>query len=112
VVDEVLGQSEGLRKTGGKMIFELRPDIDWDKGKALGWLLRKLDLDRRDVVPIYLGDDLTDEDALREIDERGIGILVRDESRPTHARYALEDTAEVRIFLQTLTDYLEELANS
>lgn len=111
-VDEVLAQSKGLRKTGGKMIFELRPDIDWDKGKALSWLMRKLDLDRRDVVPIYLGDDLTDEDALREIENRGIGILVRDEARPTHARYALEDTAEVRIFLQTLSDYLEELANA
>jgi trehalose 6-phosphate phosphatase len=111
-VDEVLSQSDGLRKTGGKMIFELRPDIDWDKGKALSWLLQKLDLDRRDVVPIYLGDDLTDEDALREIEERGIGILVRDEARPTHARYALEDTAEVRIFLQTLADHLEDLANS
>jgi len=108
-VDEVLAAHVGLRKTGGKMIFELRPDIDWDKGKALSWLLRKLDLDRHDVVPIYLGDDLTDEDALREIEDQGIGILVRDENRPTHARYALEDTAEVRIFLQTLCDYLEGL---
>ncbi len=111
-VDQVLAQNAGLRKTGGKMIFELRPAIDWDKGKALSWLLQKLDLDRRDVVPIYLGDDLTDEDALREIENRGIGILVRDETRPTHARYALEDTAEVRIFLQSLCDYLEDLNDS
>jgi len=108
-VDEVLAASDGLRKTGGKMIFELRPDIDWDKGRALSWLLRELDLDRRDVVPLYLGDDLTDEDALREIEGRGVGILVRGESRPTRARYALEDTAEVRLFLRTLSDYLEEL---
>lgn len=107
-VDEVLGQSDGLRKTGGKMIFELRPDIDWDKGKALSWLLHELELDQADVVPIYLGDDLTDEDALREIEKSGIGLLVRDEQRPTHARYALEDTDEVRIFLQKLCDYLEE----
>jgi alpha,alpha-trehalase len=111
-VDEVISQSPGLVRTGGKMIFELRPDIDWDKGKALSWLLRELDLDRRDVVPIYLGDDLTDEDALREIEHRGVGILVRDETRSTHARYALEDTADVRIFLQTLGDFLEERASS
>ncbi len=106
-VDEILAQSDGLRKTGGKMIFELRPDIDWDKGKALTWLLRKLELDQADVVPIYLGDDLTDEDALREIEEHGIGLLVRDEPRPTHARYALENTDEVRIFLQKLCDHLK-----
>jgi len=108
-VDEVLAQSSRLRKTGGKMIHELRPDIDWDKGRALRWLLEKLNLDRRDVLPIYIGDDLTDEDALREIEQQGIGILVRDgETRLTHARYALEDTAEVRIFLRELHDFLEE----
>lgn len=107
-VDAVLAESDGLRKTGGKKIFELRPDIDWDKGKALSWLLRKLGLERDDVLPIYLGDDLTDEDALREIRERGIGILVRDEPRPTYARYALNDTTEVRSFLQTLCAHLEE----
>jgi len=101
-VDAVLTQSEGLRKTGGKMIFELRPDIDWDKGKALAWLLEQLGLDRREVVPVYLGDDLTDEDALREIEEDGIGILVRDEARPTHAQYALESPAEVQTFLERL----------
>ncbi len=107
-VDAVLAENDGLRKTGGKMIFELRPDIDWDKGKALSWLLQKLNLDRDEVLPIYLGDDLTDEDALREIRQSGIGILVRDESRPTHARYALNDTAEVRRFLETLCLHLEE----
>lgn len=108
VVDAVLAENSDLRKTGGKKIFELRPDLDWDKGKALLWLLEKLDLDRPGIVPLYLGDDLTDEDALRAIEQRGIGILVRDESRPTHARFALESPGEVRIFLRKLCDYLEE----
>jgi len=109
-VDQVLADIGALRKTGGKMIFELRPDIDWDKGKALSWLLQQLSLDRRDVLPLYIGDDLTDEDALREIEAHGIGILVRAEERATYARYALEDTYEVRIFLQTLSNYLEGLS--
>jgi trehalose-phosphatase len=107
-VEAVLARSKGLRKTGGKMIFELRPDIDWDKGKALRWLLEKLELDGRDVFPLYLGDDLTDEDALRELQGRGLGILVRDEERPTAAAYALEDPDEVRRFLQRLTDLLDK----
>ncbi|KIH75842.1 trehalose 6-phosphatase [Geoalkalibacter ferrihydriticus] len=110
-VDQVLAQVKRLRKTGGKKIFELRPDIDWDKGKALDYLLEKLDLNKRDVLPFYLGDDLTDEDAMRELKERGIGITVRDdEDRRTQAAYALEDTCEVRIFLQKLADLLEERA--
>lgn len=110
-VDAVLAENPRLRRTGGKMIFELRPAIDWDKGKALDWLLQQLGLARRDVVPMYLGDDLTDEDAMRRIKDRGIGILVRDEERPTYADYALEDTCDVRIFLQKLVDLLEETAH-
>ena len=54
-----------LRVTTGKKIFEFRPDFDWDKGQALLWLLRELDLFSPDVVPVYLGDDTTDEDAFR-----------------------------------------------
>ena len=107
-VEEVLAANQGLRKTGGKKIFELRPDIDWDKGKALLWLLEQLDLDGPEVLPLYLGDDLTDEDALRELQGRGLGILVRDEERPTAAAYALEDPDEVRRFLQQLTDLLDK----
>jgi len=107
VVDGVLAVSEGLRKTGGKMIFELRPDIDWDKGRALVWLLEKLGLDRDGAVPIYLGDDLTDEDAFRELRRHGIGVLVREEARPTLARYSLDSIQEVELFLQRLADCFE-----
>lgn len=102
VVDGVLADSRGLRKTGGKMIFELRPDIDWDKGKALNWLLEKLQLENHSAVPIYIGDDLTDEDAFRELQQHGVGILVRDERRPTLANYALESVEEVGTLLRRL----------
>ncbi len=107
VVDGVLADSEGLRKTGGKMIFELRPDIDWDKGKALNWLLEKLQLAKHNAVPIYIGDDLTDEDAFRELQQHGIGILVRNGIRPTLARYALESVDEVETLLRRLAKQFE-----
>ena len=107
VVDGVLADSEGLRRTGGKLIFELRPDIDWDKGKALNWLLEKLQLAKHIAVPIYIGDDLTDEDAFRELQQDGIGILVREEVRPTLARYALESVDEVGILLRRLATQFE-----
>lgn len=107
LVDGVLAESEGLRKTGGKMIFELRPAIDWDKGKALNWLLEKLQLDKLRALPLYIGDDLTDEDAFRELQQHGLGILVRDEARPSLARYALESVDEVKILLQRLAIQFE-----
>jgi len=91
-----------LRVAAGKKIFELRPDFDWDKGRALDWLLGELALDRYAVTPIYLGDDTTDEDAFRAIRKRGIGIVVGRGGDASHARYALENTAEVASFLARL----------
>lgn len=109
VVDRVLAASEGLRKTGGKMIYELRPDLDWDKGRGVNWLLEELQLEQANALPVYIGDDLTDEDAFRELQQHGFGILVREESRPTLARYALENTDEVETFLQRLAVRLENM---
>jgi trehalose 6-phosphate phosphatase len=110
-VDAVLAAEPGLRKAHGKMLFELRPDLDWDKGRALLWLLGELGLDRPDVLPFYLGDDLTDEDAFRALRGRGLGILVGDvedvgvaaeEPRETAASYRLRDPGEVVEWLERL----------
>lgn len=106
VVDDVLARHPQLRKTGGKMIFELRPDIAWDKGRAVLWVLKQLDLEGDDVLPVYIGDDLTDEDAFRRLAEDGLGIVVRDGPRATAARYALEDVQDVRRFLERLAAQL------
>jgi len=78
------------------------PDIDWDKGKALLWLLENQGLERAKVRPIYIGDDRTDEDAFRALEKAGVGILVSEEPRPTAARYSLKDPAEVERFLREL----------
>ena len=91
-----------LRVTTGKKIFEFRPDFDWDKGRALLWLLKELDLDRADVTPLYLGDDTTDEDAFRVIRNQGVGVVVGRDGEDSHAHYALEDTDEVAAFLGRL----------
>jgi alpha,alpha-trehalase len=55
------------------------------------------------VLPFYIGDDITDEDAFRALDGRGIAIVVADVPRPSAAHYFLRDPDEVRKFLQTLT---------
>ena len=105
-VDAAFASEPGLRKGHGKKLFEIRPDLDWDKGKALLWLLEALDLDRPEVLPFYIGDDLTDEDAFRAIAGRGVGILVSEEPRETAAEYQARDPGEVVEILTRLSDML------
>ncbi len=101
-VDRVLKTVPELRKSGGKKVFELRPRFDWDKGKAVLWMLDALGQTGADVLPFYIGDDLTDEDAFRALKDCGITIYV---GRPeqTAAHYALDDTEQVGAFLTKLT---------
>ncbi len=91
-----------LRRTGGKKVFELCPDIEWDKGRAIRWLLTELGLDAPDVLPIYIGDDLTDEDAFRALQGLGLGILVANTPQPSAAAFRLTDPHQVVALLQLL----------
>ena len=105
-VDAVAARHRELRKMDGKKVYELLPDIDWNKGKAVLWLLETLDLARGKVLPIYIGDDRTDEDAFWTLKSRGIGILVSEQSQVTAANYWLRNPDEVERFLQKITDRL------
>jgi alpha,alpha-trehalase len=103
-VGEVATRHRKLRRINGKKVYELLPDVAWDKGKAVLWLLETLGLESRSggIRPIYIGDDRTDEDAFRALEQRGIGILVSEQSQPTAARYSLRDPAEVERFMSAL----------
>lgn len=67
-VDEVVGTAREvaahgetrLRVSGGRKVAELRPDVDWDKGRALEWVLDQV-LGAESMLPVHVGDDLTDE---------------------------------------------------
>jgi trehalose-phosphatase len=100
VVSEVAARHRGLRMIDGKKVYELLPKIDWDKGKAMLWLLEKLGLERPN--PIYIGDDRTDEDAFRVLERCGVGILVSEKPRATAASYLLRNPSEVERFLREL----------
>src|SRR2546423_2914335 len=109
IVDAILSEHpEELKVTPGKMVFEIQPKLDWDKGKAVLYLLKALDLDRDDVVPVYLGDDITDEDAFRALAGRGIGIFVGSANDPetagrtTAADYVLNTIGQVEEVLNRL----------
>ncbi len=104
VVREVARAHVGLRREGGKRVFELRPDIDWDKGRAVAWLLDALALDRSAAVCI--GDDETDEDLFAMLAGDGVSMVVTRDDRPTAARWRVRDPVEVARVLDLLVETL------
>ena len=101
-VSEIAARHRKLRRIDGKKVYEMLPNVDWDKGEAVLWLLERSGLKYPNARPVYIGDDRTDEDAFRALEQRGISILVSEEPRPTAAKYSLRDPAEVEHFLREL----------
>lgn len=107
-VISVIKEYPQLRLTQGRKVFEVRPIIKWDKGKALEYLLVSLGLaNRNDVLPLYIGDDRTDEDAFKVLRDRGqgYGILVSTVPKETNATYSLKKPSEVMKFLERLVKW-------
>ena len=92
-----------VRITYGKKVIEVRPNIAWDKGKASLWLIKMLKkkYNLKGIVPIYIGDDTTDEDAFRALKSRGITILIG--RRKTAAEYSLKNVAQLYKYLEKFT---------
>ncbi|PKA58064.1 putative trehalose-phosphate phosphatase 6 [Apostasia shenzhenica] len=107
-VKSVLRDFPKLKLTLGRKVLEIRPTIKWDKGKALEFLLEALGFANcNDILPVYIGDDRTDEDAFKVLKNRGqgIGILVSKFPKETNASYSLQEPSEVMDFLQRLVEW-------
>lgn len=92
----------------GKMVLEIRPPHEWDKGKVVMWLLarQQFALNGEAVLPVYLGDDTTDEDAFKALKNRGITIFIG-KPKPSYAKYYLNNTDEVEEFLKRILEIQE-----
>jgi trehalose 6-phosphate phosphatase len=99
LVRSAVADAPGVEVVDGRQIVEVRPSVDWDKGDAVRELVED------DAVAIYLGDDTTDEDAFRALEDLpggGVGVLVGD--RPSAAEFRVHDVDGVRAFLEWLAD--------
>ena len=95
-VEDAVAKHESLRLMHGKKVFEILPAIDWDKGKAIRWIMRALNITWDDSSVVYIGDDTTDEDAFRMVRTRGTGILVAKEPKESMADFQVASPQEVR----------------
>jgi trehalose 6-phosphate phosphatase len=95
-----------VRLTRGKKVIEIRPALEWNKGYAVKWMLKRMG--KRRAVTIYIGDDTTDEDAFRMLPDAVTVKVSRDAGTRTKAAYLAADTNEVRSFLHWLYERLTE----
>lgn len=106
------GLAEGLRAEDGKQIIEVRPDVDWNKGRVVQHLLQAWNASAgigtpgrgtEPHVPVVVGDDTTDEDAFEVVAAgRGVSVVVRgeDDTRTTVAEWSASDPSDVRLFVK------------
>lgn len=86
-------QAGEVRVTAGKEVLEVRPNIPWDKGRAIARIAAECP---EDALVMYFGDDLTDEDGFSAVDElNGISVFVGPARQPTKALHRLDNPAEV-----------------
>jgi trehalose 6-phosphate phosphatase len=92
-----------VRITSGKKVYEVRPAVEWDKGEAIALLIERYGKTKKELLPIYLGDDQTDEDGFKVIEKQGgISVFVGEETGNSAARYYLKSPAEVEQLLSRL----------
>lgn len=108
-LDRVLRDVTGIKEKPGKKVFEFQPAVDWDKGACVLHLLDAMGMAGTTHLPLFLGDDVTDEDAFRALKGRGLGIVIANPDHPEPGRVSLADfrlssPAEALIFLTRLTE--------
>ncbi len=99
VTHSTVSRSRSFNCREGKRVLEVRPQITWNKGHAVKWIAREVL--PAGSLPIYIGDDLTDEDGFAAIPE-GITIKVGEPTAETEAQYWLPDVPAVGQFLTSL----------
>lgn len=88
-----------LRVMRGSYVLELLPNIAWNKGNAVQWILERIERDKGPVFAVYIGDDVTDQDAFAAVEGHGLPIAASD--RVT-ANVHLDGPVAVERFLHAL----------
>lgn len=101
--DGIASRHQLLRRSEGKMVVELS-GTGADKGTAISEIMTHEGISEETHLPIFIGDDLTDEDGFKILKNVGIGVIVGYVPKLTDAEYYLRDQEEVSEFLEKLVD--------
>lgn len=103
ILSQVTGpyvQGNKIKVSYGKKVYEIKPAVKWDKGEVVSWLYSRQfsAAQKNKAIPVYIGDDLTDEDAFKVVKDKGLTVFV---GKPgvSRAKYYLKDVNEVLDFI-------------
>ncbi|KAL5719001.1 trehalose-phosphatase [Ranunculus cassubicifolius] len=114
-VKSILKEYPNFHSTRGRKVIEIRPSIKWDKGHAVEYLLETFGFgNNSNVIPLYIGDDRTDEDAFRVLrnKKQSYPIIVSSVPKETKALFSLRDPSEVMCFLMRLARWRRNSSSS
>jgi trehalose-phosphatase len=103
IVDRVIAphvEAGHVRVMDGACAREVLPAIDWDKGSAVDWICECVERRHGSAWPLYIGDDVTDEDAFSVVRHRGLAVAVSD--RVSGADFHIDGPAAVESLLNAL----------
>lgn len=102
-VKRIFNSSVKTRKvkiTKGKKVLEVRPPVEWNKGRAVAEIIRQT---KGRVLPIYIGDDVTDEDAFKVVKKKGVAIYAG-RRKKSYAEYFVWNVREAVKFLEKIRE--------
>ena len=89
-----------LRVLPGACVVELLPGVSWHKGSALQWIRERIERVHGPTFTVYVGDDITDEDAFRAVGPDGMTISASD--RASGAEFSVHGPGGVKRLLHSL----------
>ena len=99
-----------LRLLPGSCVIELLPGAAWHKGSALQWIRERVERAFGPTFTIYVGDDVTDEDAFRAVGEHGLTISASE--RASGAEFSVAGPEGVKRLLHSLDGPGKDVNNS
>ena len=102
-----------LSMNTGKMVYEIRPPVEWNKASTIQWLLTHyfpVEFSE-DALLIYLGDDKADIEVFDSLMGKGLTIFVGNPADMSTADYYVNSPEEVKVFLEHLYEQKHEVHN-
>ena len=89
-----------LRVLPGACVVELLPGVSWHKGSALQWIRERIERVHGPTFTVYVGDDVTDEDAFRAVGPEGMTISASE--RASGAEFSVDGPEGVKRLVHSL----------